>query len=278
RHPKLGPVEAASPGIYLAGAAQAPKDVLDSSAQALAAAGKSGVLLSRDTVDKEPLTAQINGDNCTGCWLCERVCPYGAIEMLLPSGEPAPPPRKGAPRGIADVVAAACEGCGLCAAACNFDAIDMPYFTDEQIMAQIDAALASEPEQKVIVFACNWCSYAGADQAGIEKRQYPPSGRIIRTMCSGRLSEPFIERAFEKNAGAVLITGCRIGDCHYINANEHTEKRFKNWQRKFARQGIAPERLQLQWVSAAEGKEFAAKMVEMDEVVRSVQETTMVPA
>ena len=130
---------------------------------------------------------------------------------------------------------------------------------------------------QILAFVCNWCSYAGADQAGIEKRQYPPSGRIIRTMCSGRLSENFIERAFERGAGAVLITGCRIGDCHYLNANEHTERRFATWQRKYARKGIAPERFQLQWISAAEGKEFAAKMTEMDDVVQSLRETTAVP-
>ena len=145
----------------------------------------------------------------------------------------------------------------------------MPYFTDQQLLAQIDAALQTEPEKKVIVFACNWCSYAGADQAGIEKRQYPASGRIIRTMCSGRLSEQFVARAFERGAGAVLVTGCRIGDCHYINANEHTAQRFAHWQRKFTRQGIAPARLQLQWISAAEGKEFATKMADMDAVVRA---------
>jgi Fe-S oxidoreductase len=86
----------------------------------------------------------------------------------------------------------------------------MPYFTKEQIMAQIEAALAERPQEKVLVFACNWCSYAGADQAGIEKIQYPPSARIIRTMCSARVEEDFIARAFQLGAGAVLVTGCRL--------------------------------------------------------------------
>jgi heterodisulfide reductase subunit A len=67
----------------------------------------------------------------------------------------------------------------------------MPYFTKDQILAQIDAALAREPERKTLVFACNWCSYAGADQAGVEKIQYPPSSLIIRTMCSARVEEDF---------------------------------------------------------------------------------------
>jgi heterodisulfide reductase subunit A len=149
----------------------------------------------------------------------------------------------------------------------------MPYFTKEQILAQIDAALADRADEKILVFACNWCSYAGADQAGVEKIQYPASARIIRAMCSGRIEEDFIARAFDLGAGAVLVTGCRLtekgSDCHYIDANVHTEKRFNFWRRKFERKGIEPERLQLRWISAAEGREFAAKIREMDEYLHS---------
>jgi heterodisulfide reductase subunit A len=171
------------------------------------------------------------------------------------------------------IIEAACQGCGNCAAECNYEAIVMPYFTREQIMAQIDAALAKRPQEKVLIFACNWCSYAGADQAGIEKLQYPPSARIIRTMCSARIEEEFVTRAFDLGAGAVLVTGCRLtekgSDCHYINANAQTLKRFQFWRRKQERKGVVPERLQLQWISASEGREFAAKVREMDEVVRA---------
>ncbi len=260
-HPKLGPVETAVQGVMLAGAAQGAKDVRESMAQALAAAAKVGRLLGRGVIEKEPLTAQVNLDLCVGCMRCVNVCPFGAIEATGPVKE-----------GRVRVVEAACMGCGTCAAECNFGAIDMPHFTRDQIAAQIDAALAEHPEEKCIVFTCNWCSYAGADLAGIEKRQYPTSARIIRTMCSARFEEGFIARAFEKGVGAVLVTGCRLtdsgSDCHYNYANQRTWKRFQYWQRKFAREGIAPERLQLCWVSAAEGKEFAEKIAEMDQVVR----------
>jgi heterodisulfide reductase subunit A len=193
---------------------------------------------------------------------CVKVCPYHAIEQIGPVGKD----------GTVRIQEAACMGCGTCAAECNFDAIDMPYFTKSQILAQIDAALVEYPGEKCLVFTCNWCSYAGADLAGIEKRQYPASARIIRTMCSARFEEDFIARAFEKGAGAVLITGCRLtetgSDCHYNFANKLTWKRFEHWQRKFRRKGIDPERLQLRWISAAEGKEFAEKISEMDEIVR----------
>ncbi len=261
-HPKLGPVQTSVQGVYLAGATQGAKDVRESMAQALAAAGKVGALLSRGVIEKEPLTAKLIPDLCVGCMRCVKVCPFGAIEQI---GQPG----KG---GTVNIIAAACTGCGTCAAECNFDAIEMPYFTKDQIMAQIDAALKEEPEGKCLVFTCNWCSYAGADLAGIEKRQYPPSARIIRTMCSARFEEDFVSHAFEQGVGAVLITGCRLtetgSDCHYNYANKLTWKRFQHWQRKFSRKGIDPERLQLRWISAAEGKEFAEKMFEMDEVVR----------
>jgi heterodisulfide reductase subunit A len=266
-HPKLGPAETAVQGVFLAGTSQGAKDVRESIAQALAAAGKASALLSRGVIEKEPLTAHLIPELCSGCMRCVKVCPYNAIQQVGPVG-------KG---GTVKILEAACMGCGTCAAECNFDAIEMPLFTKDQILAQIDAALAEQPESKCLVFACNWCSYAGADLAGIEKRQYPPSVRLIRTMCSARFEEDFVARAFEKGAAAVLITGCRLtetgSDCHYNYANRFTWKRFQYWQRKFARRGIEPERLQLRWISAAEGKEFAEKMVEMDEVVRRYSES-----
>jgi heterodisulfide reductase subunit A len=261
-HPKLGPAETSVQGVYLAGTCQGAKDVRESMAQALAAAGKAGTLLSKGTIEKEPLTAHLIPDLCTGCMRCVRVCPFSAIEQIGPPGE----------KAAVQIIEAACMGCGTCAAECNFDAIEMPYFTKEQILVQIDAALQEQPEHKCLVFTCNWCSYAGADLAGIEKRQYPPSARIIRTMCSARFEDDFVAHSFEKGAGAVLITGCRLtdtgSDCHYNYANRLTWKRFQYWQKKYKRKGIETDRLQLRWISAAEGKEFAEKILEMDTVVK----------
>ncbi|MFQ5838078.1 MAG: hydrogenase iron-sulfur subunit [Thermoplasmata archaeon] len=256
-HPKLGPVEAAVQGVYLAGACQGPKDVGEAISQGLGAAAKASVLLSRDEVEQEPLTAIVDSEICTGCTLCAKVCPYSAIiaEVKKP----------------AIVIEAACTGCGTCAAACPVDAITMPGFTDEQIIAQIDAAVEEDPEEKVVVFACNWCSYAGADQAGIAKFQYPPSSRIIRTMCSGRVSEKFVLRAFERGAGAVLISGCHPGDCHYLTANYETAKRVPRWRKKLEARGYDPKRLELAWFTAAEGKLFASKMKEMHEFIAELK-------
>lgn len=264
KHPKLGPCETASAGIYLAGCSQAPKNTRDTISQALGAVAKAGALVSKPFIEKEPITARVHLEKCNGCTLCTRVCPYNAIAMVVAAGEK---------RGKAVVNTGSCMGCGTCTAECNRDAISTPYFEDDQLYAQIDAALSDKPEEKCIVFACNWCSYAGADQAGIEKLQYPSVGRIIRTMCSGRIRGDFIYHAFQKGAGAVLVTGCHINDCHYITANHHTKRRFDLWYKRIGTMGIAPERLQLQWISAAEGKEFAAKLREMDAVVRRYRES-----
>jgi heterodisulfide reductase subunit A len=146
----------------------------------------------------------------------------------------------------------------------------MHHFTDAQLTAQIDAILSEDAINRIPVFACNWCSYAGADFAGVSRLQYPPNARLIRTMCSGRVREDFVWHAFEKGAPVVLVSGCHIGDCHYIDANHWTEKRLKRMWKKMEKLGIRKERLQLEWVSAAEGNRFRDVMEEMEELRKSV--------
>lgn len=101
--------------------------------------------------------------------------------------------------------------------------------------------------------------------------QYPPNVRIIRTMCSGRVAPKFVERAFARGAAAVLVTGCHLGDCHYINANYQTQKRVERLWKKMEQSGLNRERLQLLWASAAEGERFASKISEMKPIVESVK-------
>lgn len=112
-------------------------------------------------------------------------------------------------------------------------------------------------EPRIVVFACNWCAYAGADLAGVSRMQYPPNIRIIRTMCSGRLDPGFVLRAFEKGADGVLILGCHPGDCQYIEGNLKAEKRVEMLRGLLSAAGFDSERLKLHWISASEGTRFA---------------------
>jgi heterodisulfide reductase subunit A len=257
-HPKLQPVDAPTRGVFFAGCAESPKDIKDSVTQASAAAARANVLMAAGKIHTEAITSWVTAEACKVCGVCANVCPYHAITVDKVKKTPA------------IVVEASCAGCGTCAAECSFSAIRMRHFLDEQIMAQIDALLTVKPEEKIVAFACNWCSYAGGDTAGVSRLQYPPNARLIRTMCSGRVDEKFILHAFAKGAPMVLVSGCHFADCHYINANRWTQRRVERLWTKMERQKIRPERLQLEWISAAEGQKFARVMRELEAMRQTV--------
>ncbi|MFC2018321.1 hydrogenase iron-sulfur subunit [Chloroflexota bacterium] len=257
-HPKLRPVDAPTPGIFFAGCVESPKDVKDSVTQAGAAAARSSILLNAGNIKSEAIKSVVDSAKCTSCGVCARVCPYGAITVDAKN------------KTGAEVIAASCAGCGTCAAECKFDAITMQHFTDAQILAQVGAALEENPEQKIIAFLCNWCSYGGADTAGGLRLKYPASTRFIRVMCSGRVNESFILDAFEKGSAIVLLSGCHIGDCHYINANHWTVRRADKLWDRLEKLGIRPERMQLEWISSAEGARFAKVMRDLEEMRQRV--------
>ena len=253
-HPKLMPVDTPTRGVFLAGCVEAPKDIKDSVTQASAAAARAGVILSANKIKLEVATAVVDKEKCTCCEVCVPVCPYGAITASRSEKVPA------------EVTEAMCAGCGTCVAECQFGAISIRHFDDEQYMAQIEAALEENPQDKAVVFACNWCSYAASDLAGTSRLQYPPNVRVIRTMCSGRVDEKFILQAFKLGAPIVLVSGCHFTDCHYIDANRWTQRRMDRLWNRLERFGIRPERLQLEWMSAAEGQRFAQVMTEIEEM------------
>jgi F420-non-reducing hydrogenase iron-sulfur subunit len=122
----------------------------------------------------------------------------------------------------------------------------------------MEKAKIDEPfEPSIIAFLCNWCSYAGADLAGISRYQYPVGVRIIRVMCSGRIDPFLIFRAFRRGADGVLVAGCHIGDCHYISGNITAQERMKLVSGIMEKNNIPPQRFMLAWISASEGKNFA---------------------
>lgn len=261
-HVKLRPVDFATDGIYVCGTAQGPKDIAESIAQAHAAASHAVNPMRKETVFTEAITSSVDPESCIGCGFCAWVCPFGAVEMITDE--------KG--RWVSSINAALCKGCGACAAGCPTLAIRTQHFTEDQTLAQIKAAFPepSKPgpdyQPQVLAFTCNWCSYAGADLAGVSRFQYPPNVRIIRLMCSARIDPLYVLEAFRNNADAVLMSGCHIGDCHYISANLMTEARFFALKDYLADLGMDPERLQLAWISAAEGEKWA-------EAVKNIVET-----
>lgn len=125
-------------------------------------------------------------------------------------------------------------------------------------------------EPRILGFLCNWCSYAGADLAGVSRISYPTNIRIIRAMCSGRVDPLHVLEAFRQGIDGVLVTGCHPGDCHYITGNYACEKRVKFLKDVLAQVGIDPRRLRLEWVSASEGGKFAKVVKEMIEEVRKL--------
>jgi F420-non-reducing hydrogenase iron-sulfur subunit len=125
-------------------------------------------------------------------------------------------------------------------------------------------------EPTILCFACNWCSYAGADLAGVSRLQYQPNAKVIRVMCSGRIDPTFVLKAFQKGVDGVLICGCHIGDCHYIDGNHKTARRIPLLKKLLGQLGIEEERVRLEWVSASEGDRFASIVNETTEQVRKL--------
>ncbi len=128
----------------------------------------------------------------------------------------------------------------------------------------------SEFKPKIVGFLCNWCSYAGADLAGVSRIQYPPTLRIVRVMCSGRVDPVFILEAFRSGADGVLVAGCHPGDCHYLSGNYKSQRRVFMLKKVLEQLRLEPERLRLEWVSASEGDRFATVIKDMTEKIKKL--------
>ncbi len=125
-------------------------------------------------------------------------------------------------------------------------------------------------EPKILAFLCNWCSYAGADLAGTSRIQYPPSIRVIRVPCSGRINPLFILKALQSGIDGVLISGCHPGDCHYLTGN-YVGRRKSATMRSFLQYlGVEEGRVQFSWVSAAEGTKFSQVVEEVTQDIKKL--------
>jgi len=125
-------------------------------------------------------------------------------------------------------------------------------------------------EPKILIFACNWCSYAGADLAGVSRLQMPPNSRVIRVMCSARVRPEFVIAALSKGLDGVLVLGCHPGDCHYSEGNYFTRRRGLLLNKLLEYVGIEPERFQVRWVSASEGAKFAQTVEQVTQQIKAL--------
>jgi coenzyme F420-reducing hydrogenase delta subunit len=128
----------------------------------------------------------------------------------------------------------------------------------------------AEFSPKLVGFLCNWCSYAGADLAGVSRIQYPPNLRIIRVMCSGRVDPVILLQSLMDGVDGVLVLGCHPGDCHYISGNLFAEKKMKLTSNLLVKSGLHRDRLKLDWVSAAEGERFANIVTDFTNQIQSL--------
>lgn len=128
----------------------------------------------------------------------------------------------------------------------------------------------SDFKPRIVGFLCNWCSYTGADLAGVSRIKSAPNVRIIRTMCSGRVDPTFIFKAFQMGADGVVVMGCHLGDCHYQEGNYKTVRRIPFLQRLMKSFGVDPKRLRLEWVSASEGDRFAEVVNEFTNEIKNL--------
>ena len=125
-------------------------------------------------------------------------------------------------------------------------------------------------EPKIVGFLCNWCSYSGADLAGVSRMKMAPNVRSIRVMCSGRVDPTFVLKAFTSGADGVLIGGCHPGDCHYAEGNYKALRRSVFLKRMLREQGIDPQRLRIEWISASEGDKYARVVDELTQTIRQL--------
>ena len=130
--------------------------------------------------------------------------------------------------------------------------------------------MQDEYDPLIVSFCCNWCSYTGADLAGVSRLQYPSNVRIIRVMCSGMVHPNLVIDALTKGADGVIICGCHPGDCHYEDGNLKTEKRAEAINLMLEDFGLEEERFRLEWVSASEGPKFAQVMKEFTEQIKKL--------
>lgn len=190
-HPKFRPVDTLSDGVFIAGCVQGPKDIPDTVAQASGAAARAIRLMNKGEYDIAPIIAFVHEDLCDGCGLCIDQCPLGAI----------------IPSKVVSVNEAICRGCGSCIGSCPRDALDLHCYTNDQMLAEVKAALVGKKdgETRILAFADDMTAYRLADNVGTAKMSYSTDVRIIRVPSGSRITPKLMLQAFELGADGILL-------------------------------------------------------------------------
>jgi heterodisulfide reductase subunit A len=251
---RLRPADRIERGLYVCGAAHYPCDVQRAMFEAYSAASRAVRHIRRGQVTHWATAATVDPVRCNGCGDCVRVCPFMAVTMGHAPADTGTR-RQGEAR-LAIVDPLLCTGCGNCVSVCPVKAAQVASATDEQIEAQIRAALRVTGQgNSHLVLACEWSGYSAAEIAGVQGLPYPATTRIIRLNCTGRLQPGLILKALEMGAASVLILGCAPGLCHYEQGNERCAAAFEQ-AHGLAQLLALDDRLKLEWIPPDDGARF----------------------
>jgi heterodisulfide reductase subunit A len=257
---RLRPESYADRGIYVCGAAHYPVDRVGAELEAVSAAFKAVRHVRAGQVASFAPVARVDETLCTGCAQCVGPCPFSAITMH----------RRDEVVDLSQIDPLRCTGCGNCVVACPVKAISQPVDGDAQILAQIEAALATvQPNgrSRILVFGCEWSGHAAAELAGAKKVSYPVETRLIRMRCSARFDPIHVLWALLNGADGVFLGACAAGDCHYVDGNRYAQERIDVLRDSLAKNGFDPRRVRMEWIVPDDPHDFVKKVSGFTELV-----------
>jgi heterodisulfide reductase subunit A len=246
-------VDTLTPGVFLAGTVQGPKDIPDTVAQASAAAARAIRLMNQGEFVLSPVVAFVHEEACDGCGACVGVCPVEAIKLR---------------DGLA-TIGEACTGCGACISSCPKGALDLKGFSTAQLEAEVEQALAGvDPGTTVLVFADDMSGYRLADNVGTSRTAYLTESRIIRVPSGSRVTPRLILKALALGAGAVLIADSEEKSTPYPGSTRIMRNQVADVKRVLEEEGVEPERvLSVEFVTVMLSK-FAGQVNELCALAR----------
>lgn len=259
---RLRPQNCAERGIYVCGTAHGPASWTEVEFQAASAAFRAARHLLAGRVAHQASVVSVDETLCTGCGGCVESCSFGAISMR----------RRDGVLDVAQIDSLLCKGCGNCVVTCPVKAIRLPVNSDAQLLAQIEAALASlrDGEPRILVFGCEWSGCAAAELAGARKLSCPVETRLIRVGCSARLDPLHVLWAFISGADGVFLGACPPGDCHYVDGNRYASQRIDTLGSLLAESGFDPRRLRLEWITPDDAQDFVDKIADFTSLIRAL--------